>query len=233
MKIYCASRGAKNLISGNACNFFFVVRCGTAQMFPFILAPALKWQGMNRPINHKSSSKLNLRRLITPDGIPKPDIPMDFHNQLRHKLIINDHCLATVMFKCQRTLETRNISVRLSERSFIAHFCMIYARTRCTLKFPIDRGPNECCIKSRNVCFLFRRAFVGAANVKCYSKQLKHYLRLRSEPRQMPLVIIIEEKPRKRRTYATEQQHFCGPQRLLLKKSRKALIYDAELSASA
>lgn len=66
--------------------------------------------------------------------------------------------------------------------------------------------------------FLPLRAFVGAANVKCYSKQLKHYLRLRSEPREMPLVIIIEEKPRKRRTYATEQQHFRQAARLLLKK---------------
>lgn len=173
---------------------------------------------MNRPINHKSSSKLNLPRLITTTASPSRGMPMDFHNQLRHKLIINDHCLPTVMFKCQQTLETRSISARLSERDFIAHFCMIYARTRCTLKFLIDRGPNECCIKSRNVCFLPLRAFVGAANVKCYSKQLKHYLRLRSEPREMPLVIIIEEKPRKQRNYATEQQHFQQAARLLLKK---------------
>lgn len=150
---------------------------------------------MNRPINHKSSSKLNLLRLITTTTASPSRT--DFHNQLRHKLIINDHCLPTVMFKCQQTLETRSISARLSERGFIAHFCMIYARTRCTLKFLIDRGPNECCIESRNACFLPLRAFVGAANVKCYSKQLKHYLRLRSEPREMPLVIIIEEKATK------------------------------------
>lgn len=108
---------------------------------------------MNRPINHKSSSKLNLLRLITTTASPSRGMPMDFHNQLRHKLIINDHCLPTVMFKCQQTLKTRSISARLSERGFIAHFCMIYARTRCTLKFLIDRGPTECCIKSRNVCF--------------------------------------------------------------------------------
>lgn len=113
------------------------------------------------------------------------------------------------MFKCQQTLETRSISARLSERGFIAHFCMIYARTRCTLKFLIDRSPNECCIKSRNVCFLPLRAFVGAANVKCYSKQLKHYLRLRFEPREMPLVIIIEEK-------ATKAANLCNRTAALL-----------------
>lgn len=135
---------------------------------------------------------------------------MDFHNQLRHKLIINDHCLPTVMFKCQQALETRNISVGLSERSFIAHFeydlCTYAMHFEISHRSWPERMLHQ--ITKRLFFSFFEHLSAPPTWNVTYSKQLKHYLRLRFEPRQMPLVIIIGEKPRKRRTYATEQQHF-------------------------
>lgn len=157
---------------------------------------------------------------------------MDFHNQLRHKLIINDHCLPTVMFKCQQALETRNISVGLSERSFIAHFeydlCTYAMHFEISHRSWPERMLHQ--ITKRLFFSFFEHLSAPPTWNVTYSKQLKHYLRLRFEPREMPLVIIIGEKPRKRRTYATEQQHFFKD---FCWKISKALIYDADLQRIA